>query len=154
MDMINRFMGEQAIENANVVVVGSGITGLETAEILGEHNNKITVLEMGKEIAPGGWHQIIDDELTRINRKTTTFLCSAKLLRIHENTVEVENLASGATETIPADYVVLSMGVRPINHLAAELRGKTKVITVGDAVKSGTIANACHSAHESAMTIQ
>jgi len=147
-------MGESAIENANVVVVGSGITGLETAEILGEHSNTITVLEMGKEIAPGGWHQIIEDELTRINEQATTFRCSAKLLRIGEKTVEVENLISKAVETIPADYVVLSMGVRPNNQLAAELSGKTQVVTVGDAVKSGTIANACHSAHEAAMTIK
>ena len=146
-------MGEKAITNANVVVVGSGITGLETAEILGKHNNTITVLEMGKEVAPGGWHQIIDDELTRINHAKTTFKCSAKLLRIGENTVDVENLATKATETISADYVVLSMGVRPVNQLAAELNGKIKVVTVGDAVKSGTIAGACHSAHEAAMTI-
>ena len=145
-------MGDVSISNSNVVVVGSGITGLETAELLGMHNNKITVLEMGKEIAPGGWHQVIDDEMERINHEMTEFKLNTKLLSIGEGNVEVESKKK--KETIPADYVVLSMGVRSINHLATELNGKTKVVTVGDAVKSGTIASACHSAFETVMNIK
>ena len=66
----------------------------------------------------------------------------------------MEDQKTKATETLPADYVVLSMGVRPINQLAAQLNDQVKVVTVGDAVKSGTIANACHNAHEAVMAIK
>ena len=147
-------MGEVSISDSSVVVVGSGITGLETAELLGMHNNKVTVLEMGNEIAPGGWHQVIDDELERINHEMTEFKLSSKLLGIGDGFVEIENIKTKKSEKIVADYVLLSMGVRPINHLAKQLEGKTKVVTVGDAVKSGTIANACHSAYDTVMTIK
>ena len=145
-------MGEINIENSNVVVVGSGITGLETAELLGMQNNKITVLEMADEIAPGGWHQLVEDEMERINHEMTEFKVNTKLLSIGDIGVEVETKKQ--KQTIPADYVVLSMGVRPINHLAVELDGKAKVVTVGDAVKSGTIASACHSAFDAVMNIK
>ncbi|MBR3186273.1 MAG: NAD(P)-binding protein, partial [Oscillospiraceae bacterium] len=49
----------------NVVVAGSGMTGLETAEILNETGNRVTVIEMADEIAPGTWFQLVDDEMER-----------------------------------------------------------------------------------------
>ena len=47
------------------------------------------------------------------------------------------------------------MGVRPANSMAKHLKeiGLEKVYSVGDAVKSGTIADACHSAFDTAMKI-
>ena len=55
---------------------------------------------------------------------------------------------AGRVVHIPADCVVLSLGVRPENRLADEL-AKTfpRVYAVGDAVKSGTIADAVKSAN-------
>jgi len=147
-------MGEANITDSNVVIVGSGITGLEVAVQLGKQNKRITVLEMGKEIAPGGWHQIIDDEMERINHSVTQFKVAHKLLKIGEGFVEAEDLKAKATTRIDADFVVLSMGIRPVNQLASQLEGKVKVVTVGDAVKSGTIANACHSAYEAVKNIK
>ena len=109
---------------------------------------------MGKEISPGGWHQLIDDELERIDPELTEFMCSAKLLSIGEGSVSAEKLKEKKTVTSPADFVVLSMGVKPVNALAKQLEGKVQVCTAGDAVGSGTIADACHSAYEQVMKIK
>ena len=59
-DIIN---GEKKIENKRVVVVGSGITGLEVTEFLNDTGCEVTVIEMASEIAPGAWFQLVDDEL-------------------------------------------------------------------------------------------
>lgn len=148
-------MKEKTVRDSNVLVVGSGITGLETAEILCEENNHVTVLEMADTIAPGAWFQIVEDELERIG-KDTVYRTSSKLLEINENGAMAKNLKTGAIEQIPADAVVISMGVRPLNLLAEELRKRdiAHVVEVGDAVKSGTIADACHSAWDEIIKIK
>ena len=51
---------------------------------------------------------------------------------------------------------MLSLGVRPAGTLARDLDKKsvTRIWRVGDAVKSGTIADACHSAYDTVMAIR
>ncbi len=148
-------LGNKSIKNSNVVVIGSGMTGLETTEYLNENGNHVTVVEMAKEIAPGAWFQLIDDEMERISKFDTKFLTSTKLLSIDADGVNVEDIKSGKQSKIPADYVVLAMGVRPNKGLAEELYGCGihDICCVGDAEKSGTIAHACHSAYDAVMKI-
>jgi len=142
-------MKEKKIENSSVVVVGSGMTGLETTEILNEDGNYVTVIEMAPEIAPGTWFQLVDDEMERISKYNTRFMAGTKLLGVEDGKVLVEDVKTGTQSAIKAENVVLSLGVRPVNELAKELkaRGRMNVFTVGDAVTSGTIANACRSAY-------
>ena len=137
------------VENRNVVVAGSGMTGLETAEILNETGNRVTILEMADEIAPGTWFQLLDDELERLTPCGTRFLTSHQLLEIREGEVIAADLKAGRIVHIPADTVVLSLGVRPEHRLADELKAALpRVYPVGDAVRSGTIADAVKSAWE------
>ena len=149
-------LGNKEIKNSNVVVIGSGMTGLETTDFLNEDGNHVTVVEMADEIAPGAWFQHIDDELSRINKFDTKFLISTKLCSIDKDGVLVEDKATGKQSKIAADYVVLAMGVRPEKAVADKLEelGVNNVYRVGDADKSGTIAHACHSAYDTAMQIK
>ena len=139
---------EHVARNQKVVVVGSGMTGLETAEILNETGNEVTVLEMADEIAPGTWFQLVDDEMERLKPYGTKFLPSHRLLEIQPGEIIAADHKAGRVVHIPADCVVLSLGVRPENRLVEEL-AKTlpRVYAVGDAVKSGTIADAVKSAN-------
>lgn len=143
------------LRDQNVVVVGSGMTGLETTEILNETGNRVTVIEMAPEIAPGTWFQLADDEMERIRPYGTRFLTKRQLAGIRDGEAIVINLGEGRIEHIPADSVVLSMGVRPVNALYNELRGRLpRVVCVGDACASGTIANAVKSAYTACMEIK
>ena len=143
------------VENRNVVVAGSGMTGLETAEILNETGNRVTILEMADEIAPGTWFQLLDDELERLTPCGTRFLTSHQLLEIREGEVIAADLKAGRIVHIPADTVVLSLGVRPEHRLADELKAALpRVYPVGDAVRSGTIADAVKSAWEACSQIR
>ena len=145
----------KVLRNADVVIAGSGMTGLETAEILCETGNRVTVIEMADEIAPGTWFQLVDDEMERLSKTDTKFETGTKLLAVDGNGVMVENVKTGEKRKIPADYLVLSLGVRPAGTLARDLDklSVTRIWRVGDAVKSGTIADACHSAYDTVMAI-
>ena len=148
-------MGEKKIENKKVVVVGSGITGLEVTEFLNDAGCEVTVIEMAPEVAPGAWFQLVDDEMERIKPFGTKFMTGTKLVGIEPGKVLVEDVKTGAKSALEADNVVLSLGVRPVNDMVTKLVGCGihKVVTVGDAKKSGTIADATHSAYDTVMKI-
>ncbi|MBQ6588368.1 MAG: FAD-dependent oxidoreductase [Butyrivibrio sp.] len=149
-------LGKEKVQNSQVVVVGSGMTGLEVTEALCNAQNKVTVLEMAPEIAPGAWFQLVDDAMEKIRPYEALFLTSTKLCSIEKDGVSIENLRSHKKEKIAADYVVLAMGVAPNNEVARALKeaGISNVYCTGDAKKSGNIASACHSAYELVMKIK
>ncbi len=150
-------MKDKVIKNKKVVVVGSGMTGLETTEILNEDGNSVTIIEMAPDLAPGTWFQLVDDEMERISKYDTKIMLATKLLGVDDGGVNIEDVKTGVKSKIEADEVVLSLGVRPaVGNLVTDLvaKGVKKVVAVGDAKKSGTIADACHSAFDTVMTIK
>ena len=149
-------MGEKKIQNKKVTVVGSGITGLEVTEFLNEEGCDVTVIEMAPEVAPGAWFQLVDDEMERIKPYGTKFMTGTMLVGIEADKTLVKDVATGQPKSIPSDNVVLSLGVRPAIALLDELKacGVSNIYTCGDAKKSGTIADACHSAYDTVMGIK
>ena len=148
-------LGKVNIENSDVIVAGSGLTGLETTETLNDKGNRVTVIEMANEIAPGAWFQLVDDEMERINPFGTEFVTGTKLAGIETGKVILEDAKTKEKTERKADYVVLALGVRPAPNEEEKLKelGIERVFTVGDAKRSGTIAAACHSAYDTVMSI-
>ena len=147
-------LGSIRPKDKKAVVIGSGMTGLETAEFLLQDGCDTTIIEMAPEIAPGTWFQLVDDEMERLVPAGCKFMAGTKLLEIGDDAVSVEDVKTGKQSLIPADAVVLSMGVRPIPDLEEDLKAKElNVVRIGDAVKSGTIANAVHSAYNTAVAL-
>ncbi len=147
---------ETVLREQKVVVAGSGMTGLETAEILCETGNHVTVIEMADEIAPGNWFQLTDDEMERLSKTDTKFLTGTKLLGADETGVSVEDVKTLERKKLEADSLVLSLGVKPAGDLARQLDKLSvrRIWRVGDALRSGTIADACHSAYDTVMSIK
>ena len=140
--------GSVVLENKKVAVVGSGMTGLETAEMLTITGNSVTVVEMADEIAPGVWHQHINDIMPRLGAKNTKFFTSRKLTEIKENAIVVEDKSSVKSE-LEADSVVLSLGAKSDNTLYGELKkAGINAYLIGDGEKVGRIADATRSAFE------
>lgn len=151
-DILN---GNVKLENKNVVVIGSGMTGLETSELLVENANKVTIVEMADRIAPGAWFQHLDDALPKLEKAGTKFLTAHKLISINDNSVLLEDLKEKQKVEISADYVVLSLGVRPDTVLFDEIKNSSSyaVYNIGDSVKTGRIVNATESAYQLVMSI-
>lgn len=148
--------GSIDISNKNVAVIGSGMTGLETSELLVSKGNKVTVVEMADKIAPGAWFQQLDDALPVLEKAGTEFLTSHKLLSVSSSGIELENLKENKAVAIKVDLVVLSLGVRSDNSLYNDIKNSDsyKVYNIGDSKKIGRIANATESAYQLVMNIE
>ncbi|MDR1940117.1 MAG: NAD(P)/FAD-dependent oxidoreductase [Clostridiales bacterium] len=137
------------IKGKRVAVIGSGMTGLDTALILAEAGNSVTVIEMADSPAPGMWMQHRDDILPKLAALNAEILTGLKLIKIEDGGIIAENVKSKQASKIAADNVVLAMGVRPETKLYEQIKDKfARVYLVGDAKKPGRIANATASAAE------
>lgn len=148
--------GSVKLKNKNVAVIGSGMTGLETSELLVSQGNKVTIIEMADEIAPSAWFQHVDDALPVLEKADTKFLTSHKLLSVSQSGIELEDLKSKKTISLKVDYVVLSLGVKPDTVLFDTIKNSSnyKVYNIGDSLKIGRIANATESACQLVMSIE
>ena len=146
--------GRKTLCKKKICVIGSGITGLETSELLITQDNKISIIEMADTVAPGAWFQQLDDALPKLKAAGTAFYTSKKLVKINKDSVEVSDTHTGALSKIECDAVVLSLGVKPQRSLYDELKSRFKnVYLVGDCDKPGRIFNATNAAFELAARI-
>ncbi|MBR21128.1 MAG: FAD-dependent oxidoreductase [Microcella pacifica] len=104
------------------VVAGGGFIGLELAENLVHAGLDVTVVEMLPQLMrplDPEMAQLVTDHL---RAHGVTVLLGAALRAITESGVELDNTAElgDGAEQLPADLVVLSVGVRPESTLAAE----------------------------------
>lgn len=146
--------GRVNLEGKSVAVIGSGMTGLETAHYLCEKGNRVTVVEMAKKLAPGTWMQHVDDVMPKLEAAGTVFMTGEKLNEINDGYIVTENVKTEEYTRVNVDHVVLALGSRPVNGLEEELkRSGFKTITVGDSKKVGRIADATKSAYEAVKSI-
>jgi NAD(P)H-nitrite reductase large subunit len=154
------------ITDKNVVVCGGGMVGAETAELLAEQGNSVTVIEQFPYIA-------YDMELLHrkalvdsLREKGVVLLTERKLMGVAEGHVLVEpsRLAPGAfrpqsiqfessrgnpptdeKERFLADWVILALGTKPVRGLAESLEQSVdEVYTVGDCEEPRRILEAVY----------
>lgn len=140
------------VKNKNIVVVGSGSTGTETATTFAEYGNNVTIIDM----LPEPESVPLDTLFTNQHRDQAGVKVnmSRKLLQITENTVIAENIKDGGQEKYPCDFVVLSMGVRSENTLYNQIKELLpNVINIGDSNKPGKIGHAIKQGYDAARTL-
>lgn len=134
-----------------VAVIGSGLTGLETSEVLLSRGKNVSIVEMAGQMGPGIFGAILNDELSRILPHNPGIYTGHRLVSIDEKSVTAEKVSDKTLVTIPADSVVLALGVRSKRELAESFENVCDhVITAGDARKGGKIATAIHDGFEAA----
>ncbi|MBB6445284.1 oxidoreductase [Bacillus benzoevorans] len=119
----------------NVVVIGGGSVGAETANYLANQGKNVTLVEVLPKIAidyePGPRKYLLEE----LADKNVTVLVNSRVHSIKYNGVSVE---SGGIDKIfiPADSVVLAMGAKSDRELASKLKDKSyHVSVIGDAIK-------------------
>lgn len=138
-----------AFPGQNVVVLGGGAVGCETADYLAPlvndlfpRNRKITVLEMAPgvmltESGPG--RSLL---VQRMQRKGIELICGAKVERVEENAIIYTR--DGQEHTISdADTLVLAVGYRSDPALEELLKAcSSSCHIIGDAQKPGNLKDA------------
>jgi len=126
----------------NVVMVGGGSIGCETAEFLSNMGKRVTILEMLDRIGAdiGEWNRwvIVD----RLNAAGIRVEASSKVDRITEKGVKITR-PQGLQEFFEADSVVIAVGMRSLSRIANELSGKVaSLYTIGDCVEPRKVRQA------------
>ncbi len=130
------------------------MTGLETAEYLVAQGNTVTLIEMDSRIARAAYGTQVRDITKYLNVENTVMMTSTALNTIEDGYITVRDVPSGEVSPLPADLVVLSMGVRPTKPFGDNLTGiAEKHIVIGDANKSGRIVDAVHAGFDAIQSI-
>ena len=146
--------GERTYAGKEVAVIGSGMTGLETAELLMGQGNTVTIIEMADQIAPGAYPINASDVIGRLEKGGVRFLPGRRLERIGDGMLYLRR-KDGVLEEIRADATVLAIGVRSNSALEKECTGHfERLYSIGDAVTPGRIGNATRSAFMRARGLQ
>ncbi len=144
--------GKAEVKGQNIVVIGGGVTGLETAEYLAK-DHKVTVVEMMDKVG-GNLYPSVTMHLVQEIMKTGGVIAKGKALTaVQDLEVTVKDMKTNELESIPAETTILAMGVRSDREAFAELKEAygDRLILVGDANKPGQIYDALHSAHDRAF---
>ncbi|MGI6317575.1 MAG: FAD-dependent oxidoreductase [Dethiobacteria bacterium] len=98
------------IEGANVVVIGGGLVGCETAVHLAMHGKNVTVVEMLSDILITADHTLNNDQALRtlITENNVKVYTGAKVIAITEDGVEIEK--DEKRSIIACEQVVLACG--------------------------------------------
>lgn len=137
-------LGKKEVPKGKVVVIGGGVTGMETAEtIAAKTGNKVTIVEMMGEIGKGLYRSVVADFNIRFAKLGVDVRTRERCLGISPQGVSVMHTGTKQITAIPADTVVLALGVRSNNGLAdAFEKAFDNVVVIGDADKPGRIAEA------------
>lgn len=146
--------GEVKLENKKVVVVGARFNGLETAEYLAERGNTVNVIEMSPTIGEGIYFQVLLDLTGSLAKLGVPCLPNRELLEVQDGKVVVRNTETNEPVALDADAVVLSVGTKSVNGLAADLAGGDyKLVSIGDAAGIGRIGDATRTAYETCAAL-
>ncbi|MFO8009395.1 MAG: FAD-dependent oxidoreductase [Dehalococcoidia bacterium] len=132
----------------NVLVVGGGATGLETAEFLAERGKKVRVIEMLKTFGSDMGGTVYFHLRNRLKKLGVGLFRDTTLKEINDRGATVSR--NGEEELWDnIGMYVLALGVRSRNELEEQLKGKVKELyLVGDAAVPGRAADAVRKGFE------
>lgn len=135
--------GKVPVEGKRVVIIGGGMTALETAEFLVARGNTIVLCEMMPQFAADTFiYRVVKTQLG-LARQGVCMKPNTMVLGANEEGVLYRDLVTGLEGVLPAEVVVLSLGVRPDRSLRSKLEATfDNVVVLGDTNQTGTLQNA------------
>lgn len=141
--------GKCEIRNKKVVVVGGGMTGLETAEYLAARGNSVQVLEMLPAPGRGIFNFNVTKTVNALEKQGTEIHTCTRADSISKEAVTVTDTRRGRSEEIPCDVVVLAIGVYTDHSMRDMLEKRFFNVTeIGDANKAGKIMTAVRDGYD------
>jgi 2,4-dienoyl-CoA reductase-like NADH-dependent reductase (Old Yellow Enzyme family)/thioredoxin reductase len=143
----------RSVDGQNIVIIGGGDIGCETADWLAGPERQVAVVE----ILPDVLHRMkkIPKQrlLARLSKKGVAIFTETRITAIENNRVLLQKTDGSAFE-LEADRVVFAIDVVPENRLVDDLKGRVKqVMVVGDAELPGNLGAALRSGTAAALNI-
>ena len=128
----------------NVVVIGGGSIGCETAEFLAKQGKKVTIIEMTDTFAGNTGKTAQTILIGHLKGNGVKLLPESRVEKITETEV-IYKAKDGKTNPLKADTVVVAIGNRPDTSLYDSLKDEVKEIyNIGDSNGGGIIPSAVY----------
>ncbi len=135
-----------------VIVIGGGLVGAETAIYLADHGHDVTVVEMRDTIAKDANVHHGTAVREQIEDKVTA-LTETKCIAVSANGVTVEDKDGNKSE-LHADSIVLSAGLKAKVDAAEAFRNcAVDFVRIGDCDKVGRVQTCVRTAYHAAMSL-
>lgn len=138
-----------------VVVVGGGMIGTETAIDLAEKGHEVTIVEMKDSIMADCAVTDVIAYYEKIGRNRVGVIPGLRVTEVTEEGIRGVNDRTGRRTELPADSVVIAVGLKPRHALydALACEPDLEVYEIGDCVRAGKILDAFHTAYKTAVRI-
>ncbi|MBO5858699.1 MAG: FAD-dependent oxidoreductase, partial [Clostridia bacterium] len=133
-----------ASSGKNVVVIGGGSIGCETAEFLAKQGKKVSVIEMTDTFAGNTGKTAQTILLGHLKGNGVKLLAESRVEKITATEV-IYKAKDGKQNSVKADTVVLAIGNRPDTSLYNSLKDEVnEIYNIGDSNGGGIIPNAVY----------
>jgi 2,4-dienoyl-CoA reductase-like NADH-dependent reductase (Old Yellow Enzyme family)/thioredoxin reductase len=137
----------------NIVLIGGGEVGCETALALAEKGKKVSIIEMLPELCPETFHLTRGVMLGEMDKAGIVSYTSARCTGITAEGVKFVD-KDGNEQFVAADQVVMSSGMRPRQDLAESFRECAPDFTpIGDCVIAKNVRTATRMAYDAAVQL-
>lgn len=137
-----------------VVVAGGGLVGCETAIYLAQKGKRVTIVEMLEEIIPDVFEANKQNLFKMLAENDVSVLTNTNLVRVTDKGAAVINQFRRYEAELPADTIVIAMGLKPERGLVKALEGKVKELyAIGDCEGAGRIMDAVWGAFDATRAI-
>ncbi|NLM96536.1 MAG: FAD-dependent oxidoreductase [Halanaerobiaceae bacterium] len=144
ISIIDAHRNKKLIKGEDVVICGGGLSGCDSAlELATEEGKNVTIVEMTDEVARDELFINRFSLLRKLEEAGVKIYTKCKIIGINKQGVEVEK-EDGSTWLVPADTVVISLGMKENKEIAERIMEKypEKTRLVGDCVQIGRIGTA------------
>ena len=137
------------------IILGSGMTGLETAEVVAKAGHRTTIVDMLPEIGQGISILVIFDIKRRLAEYNPVYLLGHRVSEITEGGVALERVDDGKRVFINAETIILALGVRPRQDIVNAFKADfPEAHILGDANRGGRILEATQDAYGQAFVFE
>ncbi len=137
----------------NIIIVGGGDIGCETADWLAGPEREVTVVEILPDVLTRMKKIPGERLLSRLSEKGVTIFTETRIASIEENRARLTR-KDGEEFVVEVDKVIFAINAEPADSLLHALKGKIEqVVAVGDAASPGHLGLALRSATGAALKI-
>ena len=140
----------------NLVVIGGGQVGCETALHLADRGHKVTIVEMQDSLCPDASKTCADEiRILLDENENFTAITGAKCKNVEKHAVTYTD-AAGDVHTLACDTVILAAGMKARSALADRFVTDCDVpewAQVGDCVRARTVEQATAEAYNAALSL-